>query len=273
MNQALKGKMEMEQQTKQSNDSLTISQPAQKQSALLEWLVEQVTVLAEAMAEPMTTSRLKIYAGDLADIKHSQLEIAFTRARRELKFFPRIAELRELAGHGEKQQGDAEARAGWDELTKFVRKYVSNDVYGNFGPEHGWHAKSFPKLNDRILDCVRRTGGWKAYACMTNEDFPFQQQRFFAEFLAWKAVQQIPVERMLVAHDKPALPAAKQKSESEPQESAKADQISYVALKKIPEPLTDAQLQDRRTMLHQQTQFLRTRHNATQQGECSSVAR
>src|SRR5437868_10495428 len=121
--------MEMEQQIEQNNDSMTILQPAQPSSEILGWLAEQITVVAEAMGEPMTQARLKIYIGDLSDLQRYELEIAFARARRELKFFPKIAELRELAGQGEKQQADAEARAAWDELSKFVRRYVSNDVF------------------------------------------------------------------------------------------------------------------------------------------------
>jgi hypothetical protein len=127
----------------------------------------------------VTAERLRIYADDLADLSRKQLETALTRARRELKFFPKIAELRDLAGASPKQGQDAEGRKGWDVVTQFVGKYVGNDVYGNFGPEHGWHAKTFPKLSDRILDTVRRTGGWKVYKCMTDEDFPFVQKRFF----------------------------------------------------------------------------------------------
>jgi hypothetical protein len=261
----------MEQRIEHNNDSLTTSQPAQQSSEILGWLAEQITVLAEAMAEPMTQARLKIYIGDLADLERSQLEIAFARARRQLKFFPRIAELRELAGQGAKQQGDAEARAAWDVLLKFVSKYVSNDVHGNFGPEHGWYS-TFPKLSDHILDTVRRTGGWKAYKCMGAEDLPFVQKRFFDEYASWTAVEHVPADRMLVTGELPALPQPKHEPESAPAKRIAADRIEHVALKKIPEPMTEVQLRDRREVLRQQADFVRRRYTATRQGECSSLA-
>ncbi len=64
----------------------------------LEWINDQLTILAEAFGETLTEQRQEIYCGGLADIKQNQLEIAFRRARYELKWFPKLAELRELAG-------------------------------------------------------------------------------------------------------------------------------------------------------------------------------
>ncbi len=46
-----------------------------------------------------------------------------------------------------------------------------------------------PELPLRILDAVRRSGGWSAFVRMTDEDFPFLQKRFFEEYEAWTAVE------------------------------------------------------------------------------------
>jgi hypothetical protein len=159
-------------------------------------------VLAAALGETVTQERLAIYADDLGDLTQEQIERALLRARRELRFFPKIAELREFAGVGIKQHDDAEMRAAWDATVRYVDKYVNCDPHGNYGPEfgrygpHGYDRKTgepypamYPQLPQRILDVVRRTGGWKVYACMDERDFPFQQQRFFDEYQAWPAVQ------------------------------------------------------------------------------------
>lgn len=55
-------------------------------------------MLAEAFGEPLTEQRQEIYYRGLAEIPQEQLRIAFRRARYELKWFPKLAELRELAG-------------------------------------------------------------------------------------------------------------------------------------------------------------------------------
>jgi hypothetical protein len=98
---------------------------------------------------------------------------------------------------------EAEKRLAWETVERFVSKYVGNDVHGNYGPDFGWHGPrlnprgeivkpaSYPQLSDRILDAVRRTGGWKLYARMTDEDFPFVQKRFFEEYEAWTDVERI----------------------------------------------------------------------------------
>lgn len=57
-----------------------------------------MTILAEAFGESLTEQRQEIYCGGLADISQDNLQTAFRRARYELKWFPKLAELRELAG-------------------------------------------------------------------------------------------------------------------------------------------------------------------------------
>ena len=76
-------------------------------------------------------------AGDLICIKHAHLEIAFRRARRELNFSLELENFANSLARARDSRG-CRVRAAWDELTKFGRKYVSNDVLGNFGPERGW---------------------------------------------------------------------------------------------------------------------------------------
>jgi hypothetical protein len=63
-----------------------------------EWIHNELTTLAEAFGEPLTDQRQDIYFGGLTDISQEQLGVAFRRARYELKWFPKLAELRGLAG-------------------------------------------------------------------------------------------------------------------------------------------------------------------------------
>jgi len=64
----------------------------------LEWINDELTILAEAFGETLTEQRQEIYCSGLADIRQDHLSVAFRRARYELKWFPKLAELRELAG-------------------------------------------------------------------------------------------------------------------------------------------------------------------------------
>lgn len=64
----------------------------------LEWISDQLTVLAEAFGEQPSEQRQEIYCRGLADIQRDRLASAFRRARYESKFFPKLAELREYSG-------------------------------------------------------------------------------------------------------------------------------------------------------------------------------
>jgi len=150
---------------------------------------------------------------------------------------------------------ESEKRLAWDVLEKFVSKYVGNDVSGNYGPDFGWYGPqrnsldeivkpaSYPQLSDRILDTVRRTGGWKVYARMTDEDFPFVQKRFFQEYEAWGDVKRItdgarlletPRGKVLVAAktmepERPRAPAPAHTAAAEPMSPQRARILKAIA--------------------------------------------
>ena len=160
--------------TEHSNDKLATSRPQQKQSEILGWLVEQVTILAEAMGESMTPARLKIYAGGLADLNRPQLETAFARALRELKFFPKIAELRELAGAAAKDQHNVEAEAAWKFANDYLRRWGVNlmPFYS------GGKRTEAPPLPPQIDYALRRIGGLRGLNQVTEENRPFMLKDF-----------------------------------------------------------------------------------------------
>jgi hypothetical protein len=166
----------------------------------------------------------------------------------------RLADILQRIPGLEVPQSEAEARKAWDVLMGFVTKYVGNDIYGTFGPEHGWFPQLYPKLSDRILDAVRRTGGWRVYKCMRDTDFPFIQKRFFEEYAAWSAVGRVVGDKLLMEIPHLQLVGKRMviaKAENQPKQASQ-----QVVIKKIPEPLTDALIHDRREMLRQQAEFL-----------------
>lgn len=175
-----------------------------------------------------------------------QIAHAMTRCCRECRYPVRLSDFLQRIPGQEIPAPEAEGRKAWDLLQTFVRKYVGNDVHGNFGPEHGWYPKTFPQLSDRILDTVRRTGGWKVYKCMTDEDFPFVQKRFFEEFHAWAAVERVDLGHMLAA-----VPEPKRLASTPVPAAIKPEPVPIVRPKPFAQPLSDAQLCDRREILMQ----------------------
>src|ERR1039458_8166502 len=105
-----------------SDARLQILLPA-KASDLKLWLSDAITILAEGFGSELTAARLRVYVEDLADLSQSQLAIALTRARRELKFFPQIAELRELDGTKPSDENKIAAEAAWEFANAYLRKW------------------------------------------------------------------------------------------------------------------------------------------------------
>jgi len=269
-----------EQRAQPSETSMRPSMLGQQRAERLGWIIDQLSLAAVAKGQGITPERLRINAEDLVDIPQDALLVAFARARRELDYLPGVSEIRRLAMADEGSKLDAEMRSAWDLTVDFVAKYVSNDVEGNYGPEHGWHGAivingkvkrkaRYPQLSQRILDVVRRTGGWKQYKLMTEDDLPFQQKRFFEEYKAWAAVEQV----MDVSKSLP-MPAVMRLATAErgPREDVKQlDQAGSVKpannnseprkhIRKLEH--TDEWYAERRAKLKQQAEELSARHKS-----------
>jgi hypothetical protein len=237
-------------QPKLSNENAPSPEPARIESLVLK-LARFYSVMGNRPDEPGALSLMaEVLCQSASD---EQIATAMTRCLRECRYPARLSDFLQRIPGQEIPQPEAEGRKAWDSLQTFVRKYVGNDVHGSFGPEHGWYPKAFPRLSDRILDTVRRSGGWKVYKCMSDEDFPYVQKRFFEEYQAWSAVERVDPGHMLTTVTEP-----KQLMTATPvQEQIKPAPVPVVRPKTVPQPLTDAQRRDRFEMLKQQAASLR----------------
>jgi hypothetical protein len=152
----------------------------------------------------------------------------------------------------------SESHKAWDILLSFVSKWVQSDTEGTYRISRGVRSSEPPELSQRILDTVRRTGGWKTYKCMTNDDYPFVQKRFFEEYAVWSAVEAIEPGRLLTAPTAMRALAAPRAEWPKPTATKPLETLPLKA-KVIPQPLTEVQLRDRREMLRQQVESLKTR--------------
>lgn len=86
-------------------------------------MVDELTVLGEAFGELLTAERQAIYARALSDIPKDQLHRAILAAVKELKWFPKVAELRELAGvsYGIAVDGRPGPEEAWARMPKGER--------------------------------------------------------------------------------------------------------------------------------------------------------
>lgn len=106
----------------------------QKQScedSFTDWLVDELTILGEAFGEVLTAERQAIYARALSDISKDQLHGAILIAIKELKWFPKVAELRELAGvsYGIANDGRPGPEEAWARMPKGERMEEDSVVW------------------------------------------------------------------------------------------------------------------------------------------------
>lgn len=131
-------------------------------------------MLAEGFGEPLTAERVEIYASGLIDIPQKRLHVAFNRALQELTWFPRLAELRNLAGAKTVDQNKVEADAAWDYVNKYLRKWGVDLL-----PLYSQGKKiTAPPLDSRIDYALRRIGGLKGLNQVDAESWPFMYRDF-----------------------------------------------------------------------------------------------
>jgi len=158
-------------------------------------------MLAEAFAEPLTKERVLIYADGLQDIPQDRLKVSFQRALRELTWFPKVAELRSLAGMKSDDQRKVEADAAWNHVNEYLRKW-GVDLLPLYS---GGKKTTPPPLDARSEYALRRIGGLRAINLVDVEKRPFMYRDFceaytlapIAELMAPSLLQQFGDQKLI----------------------------------------------------------------------------
>jgi hypothetical protein len=233
-----------------SSEKLESSTHIERSEVVVGKLVRFYSVMGHRPEEP---GALALMAEMLTQsATDEQITSALSRCARECRFPVRIPDIMLRIPGQEVPHLEAEARKAWDVVEDFVSKWVQSDVEGNYMISRGVRSTEPPTLSTRIVDTVRRTGGWRAYKTMNQHDYPYQQKRFFEEYQAWAAVESANLPKLLV--ESPKLQLIAKSMERMSRKDCPPPTERHVPVNKTPEPLTEAQLRDRREMLRQQAQ-------------------
>lgn len=217
------------------------------------------------LGETITPERLKIYAQKLAaGMTREQISQALNRALSECKFFPKIAELREFAGAGKQhERDDVEAEAAFQAVVHSLERE---------GVDHG--IKHLPA---RTQYAVRQCGGlWQFNnrlqvrygddenpSEMDNRSPIFLQRDFVQAYKNYSVHEaMIPelTEKGVLALPQPVRAfLGTGQSQRKPEVLKPVQQAPVLkpkAMPKVPEPLTPAQLKERKAILQQQREQL-----------------
>ena len=150
------------------------SRDSEKDLAVLNWISDQLTALAEGFGESLTEERVEIYVRGLVDIPRDRLQVAFRKALYELKYFPKLAELRNLGGGAVVEQNKVQAEAAWNHVNEYLRKWGVDliPIYS------GGIKTTAPQLDARTDYALRTIGGLHRLNQVDIESWPFMQRDF-----------------------------------------------------------------------------------------------
>ncbi len=200
-------------------------------------IVKQLAALAECFGTALTSARLALYTTHLADIEPAVLEAAIEKAALVCEYFPAIARLRELAGMGGEDAGEAEALAAWAAIDTHVRRHgIEGRIYrGPAKPDcttcEGTgrvrvkglldvnapcdcrERVAAPVIPDRVMIAVQLIGGLERIESARGEygkptrDFGFIRKEFLAAYGCAPAAAR--AYRALASGSVPLLPDGK----------------------------------------------------------------
>ncbi|MFZ0770329.1 MAG: hypothetical protein WCA49_01175 [Candidatus Sulfotelmatobacter sp.] len=160
--------------------------------AFLDWIHDQLTILAEAFGEPLTQERAEIYVGSLSDISQDHLRVAFHRVLNQSTFFPKVAELRNLAGASAEDEKKVEAQAAWNYANEYLRKWGAEKLPIRSSGQ--WITA--PSLEPRLEYALRQIGGLWRLNQVTDQTYPFVF-RDFCEAYALAPVAELMAPQLL----------------------------------------------------------------------------
>ena len=191
---------------------------------------------------PETQGALAIMATKLtACSKPEAVKAALNRCMVECRFPVRLPDIFQRIP-GLDVDTNAEKRLAWETVERFVAKWLrwnSERTAARIEP-------GAPDLSPRIVDTVRRSGGWSCYLRMTDEDFPHQQKRFFEEYQAWTEIQHVAADpaKLLESPSRKELTGAVALKAAEAVKTPETIKTP-ASVKRLYEPPTADQLRDR----------------------------
>ena len=243
------------------------------------WRTKQLIALAEVFREPLTPECLAMYVESLSDLSDDQIRLSIRRAARELNWFPKIAELRELAGVTEQDARRVEADAAWTFVNEYLRKWGVDRI-----PFYSGGKRIYPPgLPPRVDYAVRRIGGLSGLNQIRAESRPFMYKDFCESYalapIAESSAPQLQKmfgEQRLLGQAKLLSAGISIESPASKSEALKTalETRSTMRPQSVPESLTDAQIRDRREILRQQTDRLTKRRKSSfPAGRCELLDR
>jgi hypothetical protein len=145
-----------------------------------------LAAMAENYDKSMSKAGMRLYFQAVSDLTIEQFEQATSIAVRELKWWPKPAEIREIAGKLKPSERDKkemlaittanDANEAWAKALKHIMDGKAR--YGGTGI-------------DEIDHTIRLMGGWPRMSEVKTDEIPFREREFIEKYKTWSQVEQI----------------------------------------------------------------------------------
>ena len=133
---------------------------------------------AYPLSAPLVNTWVDVFAR--ARISAQQLDAAFDKAERSLKFWPAPAEILALVTVAEETLADEAAERKWCQVREFIRLHYNPDI----------PSKNAPRITERTQRAINAAGGLAYLADCDRESLQWRKKEFIEAYLRWDELEQ-----------------------------------------------------------------------------------
>ena len=120
-----------------------------------------------------------------ADVPPHQVEAAFDKAERQLKFWPSPAEVFGLISAAENKIGKEEAEQKWQQVREYIRVFYSPDIPPRDRDYEDGRKQNAPRITERTQRAIDAAGGLAYLSDCDGESLQWAKKKFIEQYIRW----------------------------------------------------------------------------------------
>ena len=180
----------MENQELTPINALSTTSERRKTRTTAEVVHEGLLRLAELIrkdgqAYQLTPVLIRVWCNVFADVPPYQVEAAFNKAERQLKFWPSPAEVFEFISSAENKVGQEQAEQKWQQVREYIRIYYSPDIPPRDHDYEDGRKQNAPRITERTQRAINAAGGLAYLSDCDRESLQWAKKKFIEEYIRW----------------------------------------------------------------------------------------
>jgi hypothetical protein len=166
--------------TSERRDSRTTGEIVPKRMVRLAELIRK-----DGLAYPVSPVMVKLWLNVFADVPPHQVEAAFDKAERQLKFWPSAAEVLGFISTVENKMGQEQAEQKWQQVRDYIRICYSPDIPPRDHDLEDGRKQNAPRITERTQRAINAAGGLAYLSDCDRESLQWAKKKFIEEYIRW----------------------------------------------------------------------------------------